>query len=55
MISENGESHISRPDRILRSDEGYIIVDFKTGEQKAKMKPRCKVIKTFLKDLVKGS
>ncbi|OCA78761.1 DNA helicase UvrD, partial [Chryseobacterium contaminans] len=32
MISENGESHISRPDRILKSEEGYIIVDFKTGE-----------------------
>ncbi|WP_276875825.1 UvrD-helicase domain-containing protein, partial [Chryseobacterium joostei] len=36
MISENGESHISRPDRILKSEEGYIIVDFKTGERKDK-------------------
>ncbi|MBB4806435.1 ATP-dependent exoDNAse (exonuclease V) beta subunit [Chryseobacterium defluvii] len=32
MISENGESRIYRPDRILKSNEGYIIVDFKTGE-----------------------
>ncbi|WP_409017728.1 UvrD-helicase domain-containing protein [Chryseobacterium sp. 2987] len=32
MISENGESHLFRPDRILKNDEGYIIVDFKTGE-----------------------
>lgn len=33
MISKNGKSRIFRPDRILKSDEGYIIVDFKTGEQ----------------------
>nr|WP_153397770.1 UvrD-helicase domain-containing protein [Chryseobacterium vaccae] len=32
MISENGESHLFRPDRILKNDKGYIIVDFKTGE-----------------------
>ncbi|WP_344828508.1 UvrD-helicase domain-containing protein, partial [Chryseobacterium ginsenosidimutans] len=33
MISENGESRMYRPDRILKNDEGYIIVDFKTGEE----------------------
>lgn len=32
MISENGKSRIYRPDRILKNHEGYIIVDFKTGE-----------------------
>lgn len=36
MISEKGQSHIFRPDRILKGEEGYIIVDFKTGEQKEK-------------------
>ncbi|SDQ31576.1 ATP-dependent exoDNAse (exonuclease V) beta subunit (contains helicase and exonuclease domains) [Chryseobacterium soldanellicola] len=36
MISENGESRIYRPDRILKNDEGYIIVDFKTGEETEK-------------------
>ncbi|MDR2237267.1 MAG: UvrD-helicase domain-containing protein [Chryseobacterium sp.] len=36
MISEKGESHIFRPDRILKSEEGYIIVDFKTGEPNEK-------------------
>ncbi|WP_394331179.1 UvrD-helicase domain-containing protein [Chryseobacterium luteum] len=36
MISERGQSHIFRPDRILKGEEGYIIIDFKTGEQKEK-------------------
>ena len=36
MISENGESSVYRPDRILKSPEGYVIVDFKTGEESEK-------------------
>ena len=36
MISENGESSVYRPDRILKSSEGYVIVDFKTGEESEK-------------------
>ncbi|EJL76048.1 UvrD-helicase domain-containing protein [Chryseobacterium populi] len=32
MISERGESRIYRPDRILKNNDEYIIVDFKTGE-----------------------
>ncbi|KAA0126666.1 AAA family ATPase [Chryseobacterium sp. SN22] len=36
MITENGESRVYRPDRILRNREGYIIVDFKTGDPSAK-------------------
>lgn len=53
MISENGESHISRPDRILKSDEGYIIVDFKTGEQKAKDEAQVQGYKNILERLGK--
>ncbi len=51
MISENGESHISRPDRILKSDEGYIIVDFKTGEQKDKDEEQVQGYKYILERL----
>ncbi|WP_241331438.1 UvrD-helicase domain-containing protein [Chryseobacterium arthrosphaerae] len=53
MISENGESHISRPDRILKSDEGYIIVDFKTGEQKSKDEAQVQGYRNILERLGK--
>jgi ATP-dependent exoDNAse (exonuclease V) beta subunit len=53
MISENGESHISRPDRILKSDEGYIIVDFKTGEEKGKDEEQVQGYKNILERLGK--
>lgn len=51
MISENGESHISRPDRILKSEKGYIIVDFKTGEQKDKDEEQIQGYKNILERL----
>ncbi len=53
MISENGESHISRPDRILKSEEGYIIVDFKTGERKDKDVAQVQGYKNILERLGK--
>ncbi len=53
MISENGESYISRPDRILKSEEGYIIVDFKTGEQKDKDEEQVQGYKNILERLGK--
>lgn len=53
MISENGESHISRPDRILKSDVGYIIVDFKTGEQKSKDEAQVQGYRNILERLGK--
>lgn len=53
MISENGESHISRPDRILKSEEGYIIVDFKTGEPKEKDELQVQGYKNILQRLGK--
>ncbi|TZF92504.1 AAA family ATPase [Chryseobacterium panacisoli] len=53
MISENGESHIFRPDRILKGEEGYIIVDFKTGEQKTKDEAQVEGYKNILEHLGK--
>lgn len=53
MISQNGESRISRPDRILKSEEGYIIVDFKTGEQKSKDERQVEGYKNILESLGK--
>jgi ATP-dependent exoDNAse (exonuclease V) beta subunit len=32
MITENGESRLYRPDRLIETENGYIIIDFKTGE-----------------------
>nr|WP_315032613.1 UvrD-helicase domain-containing protein [uncultured Chryseobacterium sp.] len=51
MISENGKSYIQRPDRILKSDEGYIIIDFKTGEEKMKDEAQVERYKNILERL----
>lgn len=51
MISENGESRIYRPDRILKSSEGYIIVDFKTGEETVKNDRQIERYKNVLEHL----
>ncbi len=51
MISENGESRMYRPDRILKSEEGYIIVDFKTGEETEKNDKQIENYKRILKSL----
>ena len=51
MISKNGESRIYRPDRILKSDEGYIIVDFKTGEEAEKNDQQIENYKRILESL----
>lgn len=51
MISENGESRIYRPDRILKGSEGYIIVDFKTGEETAKNDRQIERYKNVLEHL----
>lgn len=36
VVSENGISEIYRPDRMIKTVEGYQIIDFKTGEEKEK-------------------
>ncbi|WP_027387134.1 UvrD-helicase domain-containing protein [Chryseobacterium gregarium] len=51
MISENGESRVYRPDRILKSSEGYIIVDFKTGEENRKDERQIENYKNILEKL----
>ena len=33
MISENGNSSIYRPDRLIETEDGIIIIDFKTGDE----------------------
>jgi len=53
MISENGESRVYRPDRILKNAEGYIIVDFKTGEESAKNERQIENYKNILEKLGK--
>lgn len=51
MISENGESRIYRPDRILKGEEGCIIVDFKTGEVSEKNDRQIETYKQVLESL----
>ncbi|WP_228379102.1 UvrD-helicase domain-containing protein [Chryseobacterium piperi] len=51
MISEKGESRIYRPDRILKNDEGYIIVDFKTGEVSEKNDKQIETYRKVLESL----
>ncbi|MFY1045071.1 UvrD-helicase domain-containing protein [Chryseobacterium sp. GP-SGM7] len=51
MISERGISKIYRPDRILKSDEGYIIVDFKTGMETEKNEKQIDTYKSVLENL----
>lgn len=51
MISQNGESRIYRPDRILKGSEGYIIVDFKTGEETAANEKQIENYKKILESL----
>ena len=36
LSSENGSFKIYRPDRLIKTKEGFIIVDFKTGIEKEK-------------------
>ena len=36
MISENGTSSIYRPDRLIETEDGIIIIDFKTGDEQEK-------------------
>ena len=51
MISELGISKIYRPDRILNSDEGCIIIDFKTGQESEKNDKQLETYKIVLESL----
>ncbi|WP_419868904.1 UvrD-helicase domain-containing protein [Chryseobacterium sp. CT-SW4] len=51
MISDQGESRIYRPDRILKKGDDYIIVDFKTGEVSEKHEVQLETYKQVLESL----
>lgn len=51
MISERGISKMYRPDRILKGNEGYIIVDFKTGMETEKNDQQIETYRLVLEHL----
>lgn len=53
MISENGESKMYRPDRIIDTGNGYIILDFKTGDEEEKHQLQLETYQTVLERLGK--
>ena len=48
MISENGKTKFYRPDRIVETENGYIIIDFKTGSEKEKYEAQVETYKSLL-------
>jgi len=54
MISENGESFLYRPDRIIENEKGCIIIDFKTGNEKEKYEKQVETYKNVLEKLGKN-
>ena len=53
MISENGESKIYRPDRLIDTGNGYVIIDFKTGAEQEKHLVQINEYKSILEKLGK--
>ena len=53
MISENGVSKIYRPDRLIETEEGFIILDFKTGDIKEKHQQQLDTYQSVLEKLGK--
>lgn len=53
MISENGATRIYRPDRLIDTGNGYIILDFKTGERQEKHQQQIDEYKSVLEKLGK--
>lgn len=51
MITSNNVSKIYRPDRILKNDEGCIILDFKTGKESEKNDKQIETYKSVLEKL----
>ncbi len=51
MISENGISNLYRPDRLISTENGYIIIDFKTGEVNEKHIKQVETYENVLKSL----
>ena len=53
MISENGTSSIYRPDRLIETENGIIIIDFKTGDVQEKHQLQLDEYETVLEKLGK--
>ena len=51
MISADGESKIYRPDRLINTGDGYIILDFKTGDIKEKHQQQLNEYRAILEKL----
>lgn len=48
MISENGETEIFRPDRMVQTENGLIIIDFKTGAEHEKYEKQVETYREIL-------
>lgn len=48
LVQESGESKIYRPDRLIKTENGFIIIDFKTGAENEKHKKQLKIYKNYL-------
>lgn len=53
MISDNGASKIYRPDRLIDTGKGFIIIDFKTGDEQEKHQIQVDEYQTVLEKLGK--
>lgn len=53
MISENGKAKIYRPDRLVETEAGLYIIDFKTGKEKEKYKEQIERYQSALEKLGK--
>lgn len=53
MISENGETQIFRPDRLIETNDGFYIIDFKTGTEDDRHQKQLKKYQHILERLGK--
>ena len=53
MITEKGISSIYRPDRLVKKDDSYIVIDFKTGVENEKHRKQIYLYKNTLEKLGK--
>jgi ATP-dependent exoDNAse (exonuclease V) beta subunit len=55
FATENEQSKTYRPDRLVETENGIIIVDFKTGEEKDKDQKQVEIYKNKLEQFGKKS
>ena len=53
LVTINGTSKLYRPDRMIKNKEGFVIIDFKTGEPKETHKQQIETYKTAMENLGK--